>query len=188
MVSIVRTAGRCSDEPTRSLDRRPDSDASAVSHAVRRCDANAVCPARRCANGISNPCADPDRLPARRGVSEGRHGSEQGECRGVFHVGHVCADAHRRDAPGEGVAAAELAFIRAVQAIPWNGDYKSLARRVLTPDNQRYIFCRSAMVSMTWVDYNLNWNQANTANTQGSAASNELRIALGLPPVPDLGR
>jgi hypothetical protein len=85
-------------------------------------------------------------------------------------------------------AAADLAFIRAVQAIPWNGDYKSLARRVLTPDNQRYIFCRSAMVSMTWVDYNLNWNQANTANTQGSAASNELRIALGLPPVPDLGR
>lgn len=85
-------------------------------------------------------------------------------------------------------AAAELVFIRAVQTIPWYGDYKSLARRVLTPDNQRYISCRSAMVSKTWADYNLNWNEADSANTQGSAASNELRIALGLPPVPDLGR
>jgi hypothetical protein len=85
-------------------------------------------------------------------------------------------------------AAAELAFIRAVQAIPWYGDYKSLARRVLTPDNQRYISYRSAMVSNTWVEYNLNWNEADTANRQASAASNELRIALGLPPVPDLGR
>ena len=85
-------------------------------------------------------------------------------------------------------AAAELVFIRAVQTIPWYGDYKSLARRVLTPDNQRYISYRSAMVSKTWADYNLNWNEADLANTQGSAASNELRIALGLPPVPLLGR
>jgi hypothetical protein len=85
-------------------------------------------------------------------------------------------------------AAAELAFIRAVQAIPWSGDYKSLARRVLTPDNQRYVSCRSAMVSGTWVDFNVDWSQADTANTEASAASNELRIALGLPPVPHLGR
>jgi hypothetical protein len=85
-------------------------------------------------------------------------------------------------------AAAELGFIRAVQTIPWYGDYKSLARRVLTPDNQRYITCRLAMVSKTWAEYNLNWNEADSANTQGSAASNELRIALGLPSVPLLGR
>lgn len=85
-------------------------------------------------------------------------------------------------------AAAELAFIRAVQKIPWYGDYKSLARRVLTPDNQRYVTYRSAMVSRTWVEYNLNWNAADTANVQASAASNELRIALGLPSVPLLGR
>ena len=85
-------------------------------------------------------------------------------------------------------AAAELAFIRAAQTIPWYGDYKSLARRVLTPDNQRYISCRSAMVPKTWADYNLNWNDADTANTQASAASNELRIALRLPPVPQRGR
>jgi hypothetical protein len=85
-------------------------------------------------------------------------------------------------------AAAELAFIRAVQKVPWYGDYKTLARRVLTPDNQRYVTYRSAMMSKTWVDYNVNWNEADKANTQGSAASNELRIALGLPPVPHLGR
>jgi hypothetical protein len=85
-------------------------------------------------------------------------------------------------------AAAELAFIRAVQKIPWYGDYKTLARRVLTLDNQRYVSYRSAMMSKTWVNYNVNWNEAHKANTQGSAASNELRIALGLPPVPQLGR
>lgn len=75
-----------------------------------------------------------------------------------------------------------------MQKIPWYGDYKTLARRVLTLDNQRYVSYRSAMMSKTWVNYNVNWNEAHKANTQGSAASNELRIALGLPPVPQLGR
>ena len=84
--------------------------------------------------------------------------------------------------------AAELTFIRAVQKIPWSGDSRNLARRVLTRDNQRYVSCRSAMVSRTWVDFNVDWSQADTANTEGSVAANELRIALGLPPVPDLGR
>ena len=85
-------------------------------------------------------------------------------------------------------AAAELVFIRAVQEIPWSGDSRNLARRVLTRDNQRYVSCRSAMVSRTWVDFNVNWGQADTANTEGSAAANELRIALGLPPVARLAR
>jgi hypothetical protein len=85
-------------------------------------------------------------------------------------------------------AAAELTFIRAVQEIPWSGDSRNLARRVLTRDNQRYVSCRSAMVSRTWADFNVNWGQADTANTEGSAAANELRIALGLPPVARLGR
>jgi len=85
-------------------------------------------------------------------------------------------------------AAADLAFIRGVQKIPWYGDYKTLARRVLTPDNQRYVSYVSAMMSKTWVDYNVNWNEADKANREGSAAANELRIALGLPSVPHLGR
>ena len=85
-------------------------------------------------------------------------------------------------------AAAELTFIRAVQEIPWSGDSRNLARRVLTRDNQRYVSCRSAMVSRTWVDFNVDWSQADTANTAGSVAANELRIALGLPPVPQMGR
>jgi hypothetical protein len=85
-------------------------------------------------------------------------------------------------------AAADLAFIRAVQAIPWYGDYKGLARRVLTPDNQRYVACGSAAASTTWADHNVHANEAEAADTQASAASNELRIALGLPPVPLLGR
>ncbi len=85
-------------------------------------------------------------------------------------------------------AAADLAFIRAVQAIPWYGDFKALARRVLTPDNQRYVACGSAAASTTWAEYNVHANEADAANMQASAASNELRIALGLPPVPLLGR
>jgi hypothetical protein len=85
-------------------------------------------------------------------------------------------------------AAADLAFIRAVQAIPWSGDYKALARRVLTPDNQRYVSVGSAMEAKTRDAYDVSWNEADTANVEASAASNELRIALGLPPVPLLGR
>jgi len=79
--------------------------------------------------------------------------------------------------------AAELAFVRAVQRIPWYGDYKTLARRVLTIDNLRYVSFRSAMTSMSWTDYNMNWNKADAVTTSGSATSNELRIALDLPPV-----
>ena len=84
--------------------------------------------------------------------------------------------------------AAELAFVRAVQRIPWYGDYKTLARRVLTPDNRRYVAHGRAMASTTWADYDLYENGADSANMDASAASNELRIALGLPPVPLLGR
>jgi hypothetical protein len=85
-------------------------------------------------------------------------------------------------------AAAGLAFIRAVQKIPWNGDFKALARKVLTPDNKQYVSYHSAMASKTWVAFKVNRSEAETANMQASAASNELRIALGLPPVPLLGR
>ena len=92
----------------------------------------------------------------------------------------------KREAKACGVA--ELTFIRAVQKIPWSGDSRNLARRVLTHDNLRYVSCRSAMVSRTWVDFNVDWSQADTANTAGSVAANELRIALGLPPVARLGR
>ena len=87
-----------------------------------------------------------------------------------------------------GRAAAELAFIRAVQKIPWYGDYKTLARKVLTADNQQYVSYHSAMASPTWAAFKVNRSEAETANERASAASNELRIALGLPPVPDLGR
>ena len=89
-------------------------------------------------------------------------------------------DAKRR---AKALAAAELAFVRAVQRIPWYGDYTSLARRVLTIDNLRYVALRSAMTSTSWADYGVNWNKADAVTTTGSAASNELRIALGLPPV-----
>ncbi|MDR3635906.1 MAG: hypothetical protein P4L84_19035 [Isosphaeraceae bacterium] len=85
-------------------------------------------------------------------------------------------------------AAADLAFIRAVQAIPWYGDYKALARRVLSADNRRYVVYRLAMASTRRADCDVYQNEADTANMEASAASNELRIALDLPPVPLLGR
>ena len=75
-----------------------------------------------------------------------------------------------------------------MQAIPWYGDYKTLARRVLTPDNRRYVAYGLAMASTTWADYDVYQHEADSANMDASAASNELRIALGLPPVPLLGR
>ncbi len=85
-------------------------------------------------------------------------------------------------------AAAGLEFMRNVQKIKWNGDFKALARKVLTPDNKQYVSYHSAMASKTWADFKAKRSDAETANMQASAASNELRIALGLPPVPLLGR
>jgi hypothetical protein len=81
-------------------------------------------------------------------------------------------------------AAADLAFIRAVQKIPWYGDYKTLARRVLTYDNQAYVSERLATISKTWGEWNDGMDAADKAGLKASAAANELRIALGLPPVP----
>lgn len=81
-------------------------------------------------------------------------------------------------------AAAELAFVRAVQTIPWYGDYKTLARRVLTPHNLAYVYYHSATTSKTWLEWNDHMAEADKARVKASAAANELRIALGLPPVP----
>ena len=81
-------------------------------------------------------------------------------------------------------AAADLIFIRTVQKIPWYGDFKTLSRKVLTYDNLLYVSERTAAVSSTLADLNANWAAALAANTKSSAASNELRIALGLAPVP----
>jgi hypothetical protein len=81
-------------------------------------------------------------------------------------------------------AANELVFIRAVQRIPWYGDSKALARKVLTYDNQAYVSYRSAAISTTWAEFNANFGAADAASTKASGAANELRIALGLAPVP----
>ena len=81
-------------------------------------------------------------------------------------------------------AAAELAFFRAIKKIPWYGAYRSLARSVLTTVNQKYVSHRSAMRSKTWVEWNRRMDRAHEAGLKGLRASNELRIALGLPPIP----
>jgi len=81
-------------------------------------------------------------------------------------------------------AAAELKFIRAMQKIAWYGDYKALARRVMTPENQMYVACRSATIATTWSEWNDYMTDRDTAGTKMTGAANELRIALGLPPVP----
>ena len=81
-------------------------------------------------------------------------------------------------------AAAELAFIRALKKIPWYGDDRTLARRVLTYENQIYVAHRSAMRSKTWVAWNDRMDKARKAGLKRVQASNELRIALGLQPIP----
>jgi hypothetical protein len=81
-------------------------------------------------------------------------------------------------------AAADLVFIRAVQRIQWYGDFKTLSRKVLTYDNLTYVSERAAAISSTWAAFNANWADAGAASTKASGAANELRIALGLAPVP----
>lgn len=95
------------------------------------------------------------------------------------------ADAKRM---AKAYATADLAFIRAVQAIPWYGDYKALARKVLTADNLQYVSHRAAMAATTWGALKAKRSEAESANAEASVAANELRIALGLPPVPLSGR
>jgi hypothetical protein len=81
-------------------------------------------------------------------------------------------------------AAADLVFIRAVQKIQWYGDFKTLSRKVLTYDNLTYVSERAAAISNTWAYFNDNWADAGAASTKSTGAANELRIALGLAPVP----
>jgi hypothetical protein len=55
---------------------------------------------------------------------------------------------------------------------------------VLTYTNLAYVSERAAAISTTWADFNANWTDAGAASTKSSGAANELRIALGLAPVP----
>jgi len=81
-------------------------------------------------------------------------------------------------------AAADLAFIRAVQKINFYGDLKPIARRLLTYTNQAWVAARSGMYAKSWAEWNSYWDDRGAVALKVSAAANELRVALGLPPVP----
>ena len=79
---------------------------------------------------------------------------------------------------------AQLTFIRAVQKIPWYGDFKPIARRLLTYANQEYVLLRDAMYATAWLDFYGTMADLEKVSDKRAGASNELRIALGLPPAP----
>ena len=55
---------------------------------------------------------------------------------------------------------------------------------MLTYENQISVAHRSAMRSKTWVAWNSRMDKAHRAGLKRVQASNELRIALGLQPIP----
>lgn len=81
-------------------------------------------------------------------------------------------------------AKAELAFIRAVQAIPWTADFKPIAGRLITCSNQEYVYDKSASKATTTSDVIRYENKATAQSEKCAGIANELRLALGLPPVP----
>ncbi len=99
---VSRVARRSDTNPIRA---RRHCDPGAVPHIARHCDACAVSHAARHTHvdTVGDPCAHPDRRAARRGLSEGRHGRQQGERRGICQVGQVEEDTDPREGPGKGL-------------------------------------------------------------------------------------
>lgn len=79
---------------------------------------------------------------------------------------------------------AQLTFIRAVNAIPWYGDYKAIARRLVTYSNEEYVYMRDAATATSWLEWNGAMADLDRVSGKRAGVSNELRLALGLPPVP----
>jgi hypothetical protein len=82
------------------------------------------------------------------------------------------------------LAKATLTFIRAMQQIPFTAEYRSIVNRLLRDHNQLYVRERNAATAQSWAEFTTWANRVvnQAATTTGDA--NELRLALGLPPVP----
>ena len=81
-------------------------------------------------------------------------------------------------------AKVELAFIRAVQAIRWTPPFKPIAQRLISCDNQSYVYSLIASKAKDSLTEVANYNKADAQSAKCSAIANELRLSLGLPPVP----
>ena len=83
-----------------------------------------------------------------------------------------------------GYATATLTFIREVQAIAWWGDPKSIARRLLTCDNEAYVWYATAAKEKRLSPMVSDLNKGDAKSVKCAAAANELRISLDLAPIP----
>lgn len=82
-------------------------------------------------------------------------------------------------------SAADLDFIKDLQAIKWSDVYSDTASRLISCINELYIIERDVMIL---TDLQAAINQANKADEKNQncrGIANELRISLGLDPVPD---
>jgi hypothetical protein len=82
------------------------------------------------------------------------------------------------------VAKSSLVFIRTIQAIPWTPEFMPIARRLISCDNQTYVYAVIASKDKDSLSESTDWNKANAQSAKCSAIANELRLGLGLPPVP----
>ena len=83
------------------------------------------------------------------------------------------------------VSAADLDFIKDLQAVKWSDVYSDTAGRLISCMNELYVIERN-VTSVTDLQAAINQaNKADEKNQNCRGIANELRISLGLDPVPD---
>jgi hypothetical protein len=83
-----------------------------------------------------------------------------------------------------GYAAVDLAFMRAACDIPWTGEPKPIARRLLSCWNKVYAYEAGASKAKSFSSLDVSADRADRQGAKCSGVANELRLELGLDPVP----
>jgi len=80
---------------------------------------------------------------------------------------------------------ADLAFIKDLQAIEWSDSYSNTASRLISCMNELYVIERDVILRTNMQAAIDQANKADEKNQNCRGIANELRISLGLDPVPD---
>jgi hypothetical protein len=85
---------------------------------------------------------------------------------------------------GAAIAVADLAFLKSIQVIAWWGDTVTIERRLFTCNNVQYVDDRAVATATSLYQASVLLTKAVNQSASCSAISNELRLTLGLAPVP----
>ena len=79
----------------------------------------------------------------------------------------------------------DLRFLKTVQAIPWFGENKGIARRLLACDNAQFVLERSVAKAKSVLDLNRYINKESDKKRRLLRDCQRALHFAGLPPVPD---